>query len=310
MKVDVVELERHFAKVRAVDGITFSFSSGSTFAFVGPNGAGKTTTMRVMATLDLPTAGDVFYDGVSAKEYPDRVRRLVGFVPDSLPTQSDITVEEYLDFYARAYGLRGAARTEALEAVVDFTGVGPLREKLVAALSKGMKQRVSLGRALIHDPEVLILDEPAAGLDPRARIELRELLRLLTTRGKAILVSSHILTELTEIADGVVIIECGKLLETGAIADVADRQNDGIRTVAVRTLDSLEKLRNALLESPRVEGVQLIDNEIHAQVRGDDESSADLLSGLIRNGNRICEFRGIETDLEDIFMKITRGEVQ
>ena len=223
MKVRVENLRKHFGRTRAVDGISFEFDAGQIFGFVGPNGAGKTTTMRIMATLEEPTGGDAFVDGVSVTQYPEQVRRLVGFVPDALPAHGDTTVSEYLDFFARAYGLRAKARRGAVEAVEEFAGIGPIRGKLLKALSKGMKQRVSLARALIHDPSLLIMDEPAAGLDPRARIELRELLCALAGRGKTVFISSHILTELTEICHGVVIIERGRIVEQGAIGEVMAR---------------------------------------------------------------------------------------
>ncbi len=311
MKIEVLGLKRYFGETRAVDGISFSFSENSIYAFVGPNGAGKTTTMRIMATLDLPTAGDVRYDGVSAVLYPEHARRVIGFVPDTLPVQPDTTVHEYLDFFARAYGLRGAGRKNAVAEVEEFTGVAPLREKLVTELSKGMKQRVSLGRALIHDPAVLILDEPAAGLDPRARVELRELLRILADRGKAIFISSHILTELTELADGVVIIERGKLLETGTLQDVAQRRSAGFG-VAIRTLGDPNRLHQLLLEMPFVQAVEPPDGdgELAVRLNGSREQAAELLADLVRRGLKICEFRELASDLEDIFMQVTEGEVQ
>ena len=175
--------------------------------------------MRILATLDDPTAGTAFLDGVSILDDPEVARRSVGYMPDSLPVHRDVTAGEYLDFFARAYGLRQPGRGRVVAGVEEFTGLGPLRETPIAALSKGMKQRVSLARALIHDPSVLILDEPAAGLDPRARVELRELLRLLAGQGKAILISSHILAELSEISDGAIILEAGKIVRAGAVVD-------------------------------------------------------------------------------------------
>ena len=220
MKTEVRNLTRIFGKTKAVDNISFSFEDGNIFGFIGPNGAGKTTTIRIMATLDLPTAGDVFYDGVSATLYPEAVRRVVGYMPDSLPGYKDIQVWEYLDFFARSFGLKGAERTRALNDIIDFTNLGELRNKFLYALSKGMKQRVSLARALIHNPKVLIMDEPAAGLDPRTRLELRTLLKILAEQKKAIFLSSHILSELQDICDGAVIIEQGKLLSAGTLGEL------------------------------------------------------------------------------------------
>ncbi len=161
MRLVVDRLVRHFADVRAVDDISFTLEEGQIFGFVGPNGAGKTTTMRILATLDEPTAGDARLDGRSVVQHPEEARRRIGFMPDALPTHSDMTVAEYLDFFARAYGIRGAARRRVLDSVEEFTQLGGIRGKLISALSKGMKQRVSLGRALVHDPTFLVLDEPA-----------------------------------------------------------------------------------------------------------------------------------------------------
>lgn len=177
MRVSVTHLKKYYGRTKAVDDISFSFTTGQIFGFVGPNGAGKTTTMRVLATLDEPTSGNAYIDGVSVLEYPEKARRMVGYVPDNLPTHRDMSVHEYLDFFGRAYGLKGNHRQQVIERIEEFTNLTGIREKFLVALSKGMKQRVSVARALLHDPPVLIMDEPAAGLDPRARIELRELLR-------------------------------------------------------------------------------------------------------------------------------------
>ena len=309
MIVDVLDLKKHFGTTLAVDGVSFRFGSGQIFGFVGPNGAGKTTTMRILATLDEPTAGDAFVDGISVHQDPEQVRRLVGFVPDTLPETPDTTVDEYLDFYARAYGLRGAARTQAVTAIEEFTGLRNLRQKLVSTLSKGLKQRVSLGRALIHDPAVLILDEPAAGLDPRARVELRELLAVLAERQKAVLISSHILTELTEICHGVVIIECGKLVEFGTIAEVTQRRTTR-QTLAIRCLAAATEVTRILLELPGVDSVRSVNGGLQVELDGGEEQAAALLAELCRRGCRVTEFRPVQANLETIFMKVTHGEVQ
>lgn len=309
MSVEVFQLVKTFGQTQAVRNISFSIEPGKITGFVGPNGAGKTTTMRMISTLEDPTSGRILVNGVSAVHEPDKVRRMVGFVPDLLPTHSDINVVEYLDFFARAYGLRGKEREQAVASIVSFTHLTDLQDKLLKALSKGMKQRVNLGRALIHNPDVLILDEPAAGLDPRARVELRELLNALRDQGKAIFISSHILTELTEICDSVVIIEQGSILETGSIRDITERSTPR-RVVLIRSLDDVDQLHRKLLESPHVEEVRHAGHEVAVEFEGSEEACHHLLQDLMQQGFRIVEFRQQQADLEDIFMRITQGKVQ
>jgi ABC-2 type transport system ATP-binding protein len=309
MRVQISNLRKHFGATRAVNDISFSFTSGQIYGFVGPNGAGKSTTMRILATLDEPTAGDCSIDGVSVVEEPEKAHRLVGYVPDALPDHRDISVHEYLDFFARAYGVRGERRRRVLEHIEEFTNLVGIREKHVNALSKGMKNRVSVARALVHDPPVLIMDEPASGLDPRARIELRELLKVLAGQGKAILISSHILTELAEICTGAVFIERGKILRAGTLEQLL-HQDVPHRTVVVRVLDRLEDLHRHLLVQPGIEDVRVLDDELEADVAGDEETCCRLLTDLVGRGYRVLEFRPRRVDLEDIFMTVTRGDVQ
>jgi ABC-2 type transport system ATP-binding protein len=309
MKVEVVNLKKYFGYTHAVDDVSFSFSSGQVVGFVGPNGAGKTTTMRILATLDEPTQGDALIDGVSVVEEPERARHLVGYVPDSLPTHRDMSVHEYLDFFARAYGLKGEKRERVIASIEEFTNLSGIREKMLIALSKGMKQRVSLARALLHDPPVLIMDEPAAGLDPRARIELRELLRVLSSQGKAILISSHILTELAEICHAAVIIEHGRILMAGFMSDLL-MSSVPRRTVLVRVMERQEELCRELLQMPLIENARLAGSEIAFEFNGTEENCCDLLAQLIQRGYRVLEFKQQRANLEEIFMNVTKGIVQ
>ncbi len=309
MRVDVRNLTKVFGDTTAVDDITFSFGEGEVFGFVGPNGAGKTTTMRILATLEEPSAGDALLDGHSVVQEPERARHRIGFVPDALPDHADITVHEYLDFFARAYRIKGAERREVVESVEEFTNLTGIREKLLKALSKGMKQRVCLARALVHDPPVLILDEPAAGLDPRARVELRELLRALAKQGKAILISSHILTELAEICSGAVIIEQGKILRAGRLDAIVAEQHT-VRKLLIRALSDPEDLHRALVQKPMVERAAVAGHEVAIEFAGDEQETCDLLASLLADGFRIAEFRQPKTNLEEVFMNITKGGVQ
>ncbi len=308
MQISVHNLKRHFGPTRAVDDISFAFEGGRIWGFVGPNGAGKTTTLRIMATLDEPTGGDVFLDGISVVQDPEKARTMIGFVPDALPTHPDMTVRDYLDFFARASGLRGHRRRQVVESIEDFTRLSGINGKFLKALSKGMKQRVSLARALVHDPAILLLDEPAAGLDPRARIELRELVKALAAQGKAILISSHILSELAEIIDGVLIIEQGKMLRSGSMRDI--RSNVGGCLLLIRPVDSVHQaICKDLLEMPHIEKVSVAGDYVRVAVTGAEEAAANILTSLVQKGHRITEFRHECGSLEDVFMSITKGEV-
>src|SRR5215212_3334634 len=304
MRVEVNGLRKDFGRTTALDGVSFSFSGGEVIGFVGPNGAGKTTTMRILATLDEPTSGEATIDGISVVQEPEEARRRIGFVPDGLPTHHDITVHEYLDFFARAYRIPSARRKEVVESVEEFTNLTGIREKLLKALSKGMNQRVCLARALLHDPQVLILDEPAAGLDPRARIELRELIRVFAGQGKAILMSSHILTELAEICTGAVIIERGRILRAGSLDDivVADTLE---RTLVIRALGDPATLHRMVLELPGVAAAEPDDGEVRVEFAGSDEAVSDLLAEIIRRGVRVSEFREQRRNQEEVFMHVT-----
>lgn len=309
MEVNVSNLRKHFGNTKAVDGINFTFSSGQIVGFVGPNGAGKTTTIKIMATIDEPTSGDIYFDGVSIVEEPEKIRHVVGYMPDSLPTHKDMTVHEYLDFFARAYGLRNPHRGTVIHEIEEFTNLMGIRDKFLNALSKGMKQRVSLARALLHNPDVLIMDEPAAGLDPRARVELRELLKVLSEQGKAVILSSHILTELAEICTDVVIIEQGQLLQSGSLNDLAKTKKEHT-TVLVRCLGETESLYKEVLQLPHVSNARVLSDVVAVDVVGTDEHCYHLLQSLMQRGHKVVEFHQEKTKLEDIFMTITEGRVQ
>jgi ABC-2 type transport system ATP-binding protein len=328
--IEVCNLHRFFGRLKAVNNVSFRTYPGQVMGFIGPNGAGKTTTMRVLATLESPTAGDAFVCGYSVIDDPDQVRRVLGFMPDSFGRYLNMDVVEYLDFFARAYQYRGAARRDALERVLEFTELRPLADKPIATLSKGMSQRLCLGRTLIHDPEVLILDEPAAGLDPRARVELRELIALLAAQmKKTVLISSHILTELGEICDSAAIIEAGTILAFGTIAEIQEQRKQreqqsaddpgraatprgaGPTTLlAARVLGDPHRLERWLLEQPLVQQVSVGPQQVSFQFEGDAAAQRDLLRRIVVEGFELLEFTGKTQSLEDAFMAITRGIIQ
>ena len=320
--VQVDRLSRTFGTVQAVRDISFSFDAGEIYGFIGPNGAGKSTTMRILATLDLPSTGDCTVAGLSTVDDADQVRRMIGYMPDSYGAYPNMTVWEYLDFFARAYDLHGPARLRAVGDVVEFCQLGELREKLITTLSKGMKQRLCLGRCLIHDPKLLILDEPSAGLDPRARIEFRELLRLLAKQGKAIFISSHILAELEELCDGVAIVEQGQLVRSGRVADIkasveasleqraAERPETHAVVLEIRLSAAHPDTARILAEQPGLSDITIANLLITARCTGAAAEHAALLKRLVEAGLPVCRFAGREQNLEDLFMHLTEGKVQ
>lgn len=310
--IELRRLFRMFGNTRAVNDISFEVERGTVLGYVGPNGAGKTTSMRILATLDIPTYGDAYVDGFSVINDPDRVRRRLGFMPDYFGTYSDVNCWEYLDFFARAYGLVGAERSRAIRDTMGFTRLDGLKDKPIRGLSKGMKQRLCLGRAMLHDPSVLIMDEPAAGLDPRARIELREMIRSLAARGKTILVSSHILTELAEMCDQVAIIELGQLIAVGTVEQIM-RGRSAHREVKVSLIGSTDSLLGWLAErekSQDVFDIKVDGSVVRFSHLRTAEYEAALLRQMILDGLAISEFAGHVTSLEEVFMSVTQGEVQ
>ena len=308
--IELRNLQRHFGRTRAVDGISFAVQPGQVFGYIGPNGAGKTTSMRILATLDLPTAGDAFVDGFSVINDPDRVRRRLGFMPDYFNTYANVSVVEYLDFFARAYQIDRHRRDDAIDRVMQFTGLDVLADKSTDGLSKGMKQRLCLGRALIHDPAVLVLDEPAAGLDPRARIELREMIRALATAGKAVLISSHILSELAEICDTVGIIERGQLIAVGTVEEIQREWVSPLNRVEVKLLDNAEGLGRWLAAQAEVTELKVNGSSVAFVHKGDMAAEAALLRAMILAEFPVVAFGSQRQSLEELFMQVTQGLVQ
>jgi ABC-2 type transport system ATP-binding protein len=307
--IELRRLHRFFGATRAVSDVTFEVGRGQVFGYIGPNGAGKTTSMRILATLDLPTAGDAYVDGFSCVNDPDRVRRRLGFMPDYFGTYADVNCYEYLDFFARSYGLVGRERHQAVRHTMSFTRLDELAEKPIRGLSKGMRQRLCLGRSMIHDPSVLILDEPANGLDPRARIELREMIRQLAAEGKTVLVSSHILTELAEMCDEVAIIERGQLLAVGSVEEI-QKQQQPHREVKVHVLGGASSLAEWLSQRGDVTQIKTEDDVVRFTHEGEQATEVALLREIVLANFPVAEFGSTNKSLEDVFMAVTRGAVQ
>lgn len=307
--VQVQDLTMQFGKKEAVKKISFSVHRGAVHGFIGPNGAGKTTTIRILSTLQFPTAGCFWIDGENGLVEPRKVRQKIGYMPDFVGVYKGLTVAEYLDFFALAYRIHGPRRKSLLASVIELTDLGSLLEVEVQVLSKGMRQRLCLAQTLLHDPEILILDEPASGLDPRARIEFRALLRELKQMGKTIFLSSHILTELSPICDSVSIIEQGEIVADGRVDEILARlEGTGISfqvRVASRPQDALAILdAQAEVSKTRVEG-----NMIRFQYSGEEENLHQVWAPISSAGISVVTIRREEEDLEHIFMKLTRGEV-
>ncbi|MBC8218187.1 MAG: ABC transporter ATP-binding protein, partial [Planctomycetes bacterium] len=254
-------LSKDYGNLTAVANLNLTIERGDIFGFIGPNGAGKTTTMRILVTLLEPTHGTAFIDGLDVRRHGKKVRRLVGYMPDFMGVYDDLKVFEYLEFFAAAFGIERRKRKGIVEGVLELTDLQSKQSATVDSLSRGMQQRLGLARVLIHDPKVLILDEPASGLDPRARIEIRELLRELKRMGKTIMISSHILSELEEICDHVGIIEHGRMVFSGTLDEI--RPHLGIQSkVRVQVVANQDKAVELLSALPEIRNVEVIDNYI------------------------------------------------
>ena len=300
--IEVENLHRFFGDLKAVNGVSFQIPKGAVVGFVGANGAGKTTTMRILATLDYPSSGRVSVLGHNVVLRPQEVRRQLGWVPDSFGTYEHMSVVEYLDFFARAYNFKGADREQRVREVMDFTDLGVLGSRMINKLSKGQGQRLCLGRALLHDPAVLILDEPAAGLDPKARVELKHLIRILAEEGKTILISSHILSELGEMCDTLLFIDKGKIVHHGT-AEALQRGTEEVTFFDVQVSRDPEKLRewamvnaHVSLAEERKDGARIQIHSIDTVVIG------AVLRRMIQDGLEVVEFRREERNLEDAFI--------
>ena len=301
-------LVKRYDRTVAVAGLDLEVAAGEIFGLVGPNGAGKTTTLRMLATLLVPTAGDAEIAGESIRRNPNAARRVLGFMPDVFGVYDDMKVWEYLDFFARCYGLNAPRRRQMIGDLLDLVDLADKRDTYVQSLSRGMQQRLCLAHALVHDPQVLLLDEPASGLDPRARVELRELLRELRSLGKTILISSHILPELEELCTSVAIVDRGQVLAQGRVADIERRLRSGavLRIRVLGDSDATDAARTHFAADPEVASAAvLMDGTIELGFRGDDAASARLLHDAVTVGIQVVTFSRAASDLEELFLQVT-----
>lgn len=305
--LEVKNLVKSYGDFRAVQGISFSLKPGDIFGFIGSNGAGKTTTIRMLATLLEPTSGTASLNGIDVVENPMEIRRMIGYMPDFFGLYDDVKVWEYLDFFASIYRVK--KREQVIDEVLELTDLTIKKHAFVQSLSRGMQQRLCLARCLVHDPKLLLLDEPASGLDPRARAELKELIAELGRMGKIVIISSHILPELSDFCNTVGIIERGNMLAFGDVASVV-RSIRPIRVFQIETLDQVKPLEKLLSNIGSVRSIDVSsDRSIKIEFDGTELEQHQLLKSMIDNGFPILSFTEDQADLEDVFLNLTTGAV-
>lgn len=305
--IRVEGLVKRYRKLMAVDHLSFSIPEGSIFGLIGRNGAGKTTIMRILSTLLLPTGGRAEVGGFNAVTQAREVQRILGYMPDFFGVYDDLRVDEYLDFYASAHGVAPARRLKICSDLLELVDLGHKKDAYVDSLSRGMKQRLCLARAMVHDPKILILDEPASGLDPKARIEMRELLKELKKMGKTVVVSSHILSELSDLCTHIGIIEGGKMVTHGEINEVLHRRAN--RTIRIRLAgsdsDEVQRAEHLLSEQPELADLSVNGRNLTFRLNGSDDDLAVLLRRIVEVGLPVASYSETNNSLEDVFLRVT-----
>ncbi|MFC7681249.1 ATP-binding cassette domain-containing protein [Paenibacillus sp. GCM10028914] len=304
--IEIRDLRKHYGNFQALKGISLDIEKGTVFGFVGPNGAGKSTTMSILATLALPSSGTAKVGGYEVTEYPKEVRKRIGYMPDFFGVYDQLKATEYLHFYGASYGIPRTDREKLIPQLLELVNLSDKADAYVDGLSRGMKQRLCLARCLVHDPDVLILDEPASGLDPRARIEMREILKELKLMGKTIIISSHILPELAEMVDEIGVIEHGEMIAQGKVSDIQNRLRVK-KVIHIRTLEQEDILAEKLRDEPFVSSVLSDNTGVHVHFSGDDSQQSALLRQVISWGIPVVSFQEAQSNLEDVFLEITKG---
>ena len=309
MIVETINLTKRYGKLTALDNLHLKIDEGECFGYIGPNGAGKTTTIKILSTLLQPTWGEARVCGHVIGYESRKIRPLIGYVPDFFGAYEDMVVREYLEFFASAYNITGKQRTRVVNDVLELTDLVYKHDALVDSLSRGMQQRLSIARVLLHDPKVLLLDEPASGLDPRARIEIRELLKELRRMGKTIIISSHILHELAELCTTVGIIEQGKLLFHGPLEEIIRRARTTSK-ISIRVTEQLDLAALLLQRTKGIKNVEQLNGSLVVELKQQGHDFSAIARLLLDNNFKIQEIKEEEVNLETAFMRLTKGIVQ
>lgn len=302
--LEIKNLYKSYGKFTAVNGLNLDVQEGEIFGFVGPNGAGKTTTMKIICGLLDATSGEVYVDGVDAIRDSKKLKENIGYMPDFFGVYDNLKVNEYLEFYASIYNINGKERQKVCNDLLELVDLSNKREAYVDSLSRGMKQRLCLARSLVHNPKLLVLDEPASGMDPRARFEMKEILRTLKDMKKTIIISSHILPELAELCTTIGIIEKGQMIIQGTVDEIMQQVYKN-KSIKIKVTGKQEEAIMLLKEFPQIDGITTGENTIEAYFSGNDEEMSTILAALVTNKIPVVTFAQLDGNLEDVFMKVT-----
>jgi ABC-2 type transport system ATP-binding protein len=305
--LSIKNLNKRYGKFQAVTDLSLEIQEGEIFGFVGPNGAGKTTTMKIVCGLLGATSGEITLDGVDVIRHSSKIKEKIGYMPDFFGVYDDLKVNEYLEFYASIYNIKGTAKKKITNDLLELVDLSHKREVYVDSLSRGMKQRLCLARSLVHNPKLLVLDEPASGMDPRARVEMKEILKNLKSMGKTIIISSHILPELAELCTSIGIVDKGKLVISGSVSDIMQKVYSK-KVIRIKVRDRVEDVVMLLKEYPFVDKLISGEDTIQAGFEGDEADMSRVLSKLVTVGIPVVSFAQLDGNLEDVFMKVTKGD--